>query len=244
LVTLDPVERPDFVPAPIDVAAAVRRGLENRTDLQQARKNLQVNDVTLKYLKNQVLPQADVVARYGLIGQGGTQFSNCTGTGITRSCSTTIPGGYGDALSSLFNANYPTWNVSLNVSYPLGTSAQEANVARAHIQQNQVEAQLKQIELQIATDVTNAATNVQSNVERVQAAQVAREFAQRTLEAEQSKFEVGMQTNYFVVQAQRDLATAQNNELQAILAYRRSLVELERLQQTSLTTSNITILGR
>ena len=30
-----------------------------------------------------------------------------------------------------------------------------------------------------------------------------------------------MSTNYFVVQAQRDLATAQNNELQAILAYRR-----------------------
>ena len=53
-----------------------------------------------------------------------------------------------------------------------------------------------------------------------------------------------MSTNYFVVQAQRDLATAQNNELQAILAYRKSLVELERLQQTSLTTSNITILGR
>jgi outer membrane protein TolC len=134
--------------------------------------------------------------------------------------------------------------VQLNVSYPLGTSAAEATVARARVQENQVQAQLKQIELQIATDVTNAATNVQNNVERVQAAQAAREFAQRTLEAEQSKFEVGMSTNYFVVQAQRDLATAQNNELQAVLAYRKSLVELERLQQTSLTTSNITILGR
>jgi outer membrane protein TolC len=243
-VALDPVDRPDFVPTAVDVAAAVRRGLENRTDLQQAKMNLQVNEVTLKYLTNQTLPQADVVARYGLIGQGGTQFTNCTGSGIARSCSSTLPGGYADALSSLFNRNFPTWNVALNVTYPLGTSAQEANVARARIQENQVEAQLKQIELQIATDVTNAATNVQSNVERVQAAQVAREFAQRTLEAEQSKFEVGMQTNYFVVQAQRDLATAQNNELQAILAYRRSLVELERLQQTSLTTSNITILGR
>ena len=96
-----------------------------------------------------------------------------------------------------------------------------------------MEAQLRQIELQIATDVTNAATQVQNNVERVQAAQAAREFAQRQLEAEQSKFEVGMSTNYFVVQSQRDLATAQNNELSAILAYRRSVVELERLQQTS-----------
>src|SRR4029453_10573696 len=121
---------------------------------------------------------------------------------------------------------------------------QEANMSRARLQQTQVEAQLKQIELQIATDVTNAAVSVQNNAERVQASQVAREFAQRQLEAAQSKFEVGMQTNYFVGQAQRDLATAQNNELSAVLAYRRSLVELERLQQTSLSTSNITILGR
>ena len=36
-------------------------------------------------------------------------------------------------------------------------------------------------------------------------------------------------TQRYVIQTQRDLATAQNNELQAILSYRRSLVELERL---------------
>ena len=140
--------------------------------------------------------------------------------------------------------DYPTWVFGINVSYPIGTSAQEASYARAQLQSNQVEAQLRQIELQIATDVTNAATQVQNNIERVQAAQAAREFADRQREAEQSKFEVGMSTNYFVVQSQRDLATAQNNELQAILAYRRSVVELERLQQTSTSTANITILGR
>ena len=155
-----------------------------------------------------------------------------------------IPGGYADAVSTLFDGNYPTWNFGINISYPLGTSAQDASLARARLQSTQVEAQLRQIELQIATDVTNAATQVQNNIERVQAAQAAREFAQRQLEAEQSKFEVGMSTNYFVVQSQRDLATAQNNELSAILAYRRSVVELERLQQTSTSSANITILGR
>jgi outer membrane protein TolC len=241
--TVNPVDRPDFVQTAIDVPAAVKRALENRTDLQQARKNLQVNEVTLKYLKDQTLPQADFVARYGLIGQGGTQFLS-SGTGINRVVTGVVPGGFGDALSTLLRQNYPTWNLAVNISYPLGTSAADANIARAHVQENQVAAQLKQIELQIATDVTNAATQVQSNAERVQAAQVAQQFAQRTLEAEQSKFEVGMQTNYFVVQAQRDLATAENNELSAVLAYRRSLVELERLQQTSLSTANITILGR
>jgi outer membrane protein len=241
--TLEPVDRPDFVPAPIDVAAAVGRAIENRTDLAQVRKNLQVNDVTLDYLRNQTLPQVDFSARYGLIGQGGTRFVR-SGTGISGQITDTIPGGYGDALRSLFDRNYPAWNFGVTVTYPIGISAQEATVARARVQQNQVEAQIRQIELEVASDVTNAATNVQNNVDRVEAAQAAREFSQRQLEAEQSKFEVGMSTNYFVVQAQRDLLTAQNNELQAILAYRRSLVELERLQQTSVQTSNITILGR
>ncbi len=241
--TLNPVDRPDFTPASVDIPAAVRRALENRTDLQQAKKALEVNDVTYRYLHNQTAPQADLVARYGLAGQGGTVIQY-EGTGITRTKVGEIPGGYGDALSTLFNNRYPTWNITLNVAVPIGTSAQDANIARARIQQNQVEAQIKQLELQIATDVTNAAVSVQSNAERVQASQAAREFAQRQLEAEQSKFEVGMSTNYFVVQAQRDLATAQNNELQAVLAYRRSQVELERLQQTSLSSANITILGR
>ena len=239
---IDPVDRPDFRPEPVDIEGAIRRALGARTDLLQAQKNLQVNDVTLKYLRNQTLPQVDVTARYGLIGQGGTQYLS-SGSGINRVVTGVVPGGYGDALSTLFAQNFPTWNVALNVTYPIGTSAQDAAVARARVQTAQFEAQLRQIELQVATEVTNAATQVQNNVERVQAAQAAREFAQRQLEAEQSKFEVGMSTNYFVVQAQRDLATAENNELQAVLGYRKSLVELERLQQTTMQSSNITIIS-
>jgi outer membrane protein len=244
--SIDPLDQPAFEPVTVDVTAAVKRALDVRTDLAQVRKNLEVNSVTLKYLHNQTLPQADFTARYGYQGRGGTQI-NRAGSGIAGSQSnvlSTIPGGFADALNSMFNRDFPTWNVQVNVTYPIGTSAQEASYARAQLQSNQVEAQLKQIELQIATDVTNAATNVQNNIERVQAAQAAREFAQKQYEAEQSKFEVGMSTNYFVVQSQRDLATAQNNELSAILAYRRSVVELERLQQTSTSSANITILGR
>jgi outer membrane protein TolC len=238
--TLDPIDRPDFRPETIDIEAAVRRALSERTDLAIAHKNVDSNSVSLKYLKDQLLPQADLVALYGLTGLGGTQLIR-TGTGIGGQGATilnTIPGSYGDALSSL--TNNPRWSLTLNFSYPLGQSSQEAAVARARVQLNQVDAQIKQIELQVATDVTSAALNVQSNGERVQAAQAARQLAQQQLDAENSKFGVGMSTNYFVVQAQNQLATAQNNELQAILNYRKSLVELERVQQTTLQSANIT----
>jgi outer membrane protein TolC len=155
----------------------------------------------------------------------------------------TIPGGYGDALSTLFQSKLPTWVAQVNFSYPLGMSAARAAVARAKVQQNQIDAQLRQIDLAVASDVSNAAVGVQNANERVQAAQVARDLAQQQLDAENSKFAVGMSTNFLIVQAQRDLATAQNNALQAILAQRRALVEFERVQQTG-TAGNITIIGR
>jgi len=244
-VTLDPVDRPVFTPETVDVQAAVRRALSERTDLAIAKKNVEANDITVKYLHDQLLPQADLVANYGLIGVGGTQLIRA-GTGIGSADNPvigTVPGGYGDALSSLWRAGFPRWTVQLNVSYPLGNSSQEVNVARSKIQLNQANAQMRQVELQVATEVTNAATAVQSNIERVQAAQAARDLAQQQLEAERSKFQVGMSTNYLVIQAQRDLATAQNNELQAILNYRNSLVELDRLQQTTLQNLNVTLVG-
>ena len=128
----------------------------------------------------------------------------------------------------------------MNITYNLGTSAEDASIARARIQQNQIDVQLRQLDLQVTSDVSNAAIQVENTAERVQAAQAARELAQQQLDAENSKFGVGMSTNYAVVLAQRDLSTAQNNELQAVLAYRKAVVDYERVQQTG-NAGNITI---
>ncbi|MCU1386075.1 MAG: type secretion outer membrane protein TolC family [Acidobacteria bacterium] len=241
-VQIDPTDRPEFRADPIDVEAAVRRALSERTDVEIAKKNVEQNDVTLRFLGDQLKPQVDLQTSYGLQGLGGTQFVRSSGV-LGAPPSQTIVGGLGDTFNSLFTNAFPTWTAQLVVSYPLGLSTQKANVSRARVQINQVQAQLKQVELQVATDVTNAVINAQTGVERVQAAQAAREFAQKTLEAEQSKFEVGMSTNYNVILAQRDLATAQSNELQSVLNYRKSLVELERVQQTTLSSLNITLLN-
>jgi outer membrane protein len=239
---IDPIDRPDMVPTPIDLNAAILRARASRTDVLQAKKTLEANAVTINLLDNQVMPQADIVARYQTAGVGGTQFIT-TGNGVNREVTGTIPGGYLDALSTLFQQRLPTWSVALNFSYPLGMSATRASVARAKVQQNQIDIQMRQIDLAVASDVSNAAVNVQNGVERVQAAQSARDLAQQQLDAENSKFAVGMSTNFQIVQIQRDLATARNNELSAILAYRRALVEFERVQQTG-NGGSVTIIGR
>jgi outer membrane protein TolC len=176
------------------------------------------------------LPAADLVANWGAAGLGGTAFIRGQGN-LGGPVLGTIPGGYSNAWNTLTGRDFPNWNVQLNLSYPIGGSAADASYARARIQRNQSTAQLRALELQVATEVTNSALQVESSLKRYEAAVVARELAQTRLSAEQSRFEVGLSTNFFVVQAQRDLATAQNVELRALLDYRRALVDYARVQE-------------
>ena len=226
--SISPVDRPEFRPQPLDVEAAVTRALNGRTDLDQARKTLTSNDITIKFLKNQTMPGIDLVSNYLAQGLGGTQYLR---PNLGAPATGTIPGGLSDAFRTMFARDYPTWSFQVNFSYPLGSSPAEASYARARIQRNQTAAQIRALELSVATDVTNSAVQVESSLKSYEAASVARELAQTRLQAEQSRFEVGLSTNFFVVQAQRDLATAQNVELRALLDYRQALVEYERSQE-------------
>ena len=65
----------------------------------------------------------------------------------------------------------------------------------------------------------------------MEATRAARQLAERRLLAEQRRFDVGLSTSFFVFQAQRDLASARNNEQSAILDYTRSLVDFDAVQE-------------
>ena len=98
--TINPIDRPTVESAPIDVEAAIRLGLENRTDVLQAKRTLESNDVTLRYLRDQTLPALNLTASYGAQGVGGTQFLR-SGSGPSAIVVGTVPGGYTDALRTM-----------------------------------------------------------------------------------------------------------------------------------------------
>jgi outer membrane protein len=225
--TIEPTDRPATTPEPIDLEGAVRSALANRADLEIAKRSLEQNEIAMRNLRNQTLPDLNLIANYNLQGRGGPQYIR---QGIGGAISETIPGGYLDALRTLGDFTAPTWSFRLNFELPIGRSAAEASYARARVQVSQTQAQVKQAELIIATEVTNAALNVRNALEAVQASAVARELSEQRLQAAQSKFEVGMATNFEVVQAQRDLADARTTELRNVLEYRKAIVDFQRSQ--------------
>jgi outer membrane protein TolC len=222
-------DQPTFQAQAIDLQAAVANALANRTDLLQAKKNIEASDINIRYFRNQILPDVNVQAGYGVTGQGGTQYR--FGDGFPPAIEGRLDEGYGKVLSRMFGRDFPNWSVALQVGYPLGRSNAEAGLARARIQYQQSQIQLRSLELQVATQVREIARQVNTNRKRVDSTRAARQLAERRLEAEQKKFAAGMSSSFFVIQAQRDLAQARNAELQAVLDYNRSLVDFETVQQ-------------
>ena len=210
----------------------MRRALAERTDIINARKGLDTNDINIRYFKDQSMPALDLTASYGAQGLGGPELVR-SGSGLD--CAGRlgiIPGNYSDALSLLTQSRLPELELrgDAELSVVRQPGRRRSTRARACSATRSM-TRIRALEVQIAAEVANAALTVQSNLKRVEAATAARELAQKRLEAEQSKFEVGMTTNFFVVQAQRDLRDAANTELRALADYRKSLVNFERAQQ-------------
>src|SRR6185369_17794060 len=139
--------------------------------------------------------------------------------------------GFGTVLGDIFQNAYPNWTVGVSINYPVGSNVAQANLARVRLQFEQAQAQLKNLEMQVATQVRGAARNVRTNQQRVQSARASRELQEKKLEAEEKKLAAGMSSPFFVVQAQRDLSLARTVEIRAISDYNKSLVDFEAVQQ-------------
>ena len=236
-IALEPTDTVAFQAQEVDVDEAIRTAIANRTDLLQAKNGLSQTDISIRYLKNQLLPDLNAQVSYQAIGIGGSRLAPIDpfslGGGLpTRTVQSQV--GFGTVLGDVFGNAYPTWTFGVTVGYPIGTSSAEANLARARLEQQQAEGNLRNLELQVATQVRAAARQVRTNQQRVQAARASRSLQEQKLDAEEKKFAAGLSTNFQVIQAQRDLAVARTSEVSAIADYNKSLVDLEAVQEVPL----------
>ncbi len=236
-ISFEPSDAASFAERGIDIDAAVRNALDKRSDLHTAKNSLEQSDINMQFFNNQIKPDVNAQVSYLTTAVGGVPQAAQT-TLVDRS--------YGTVLGDVFKSSFPSWTVGLQIGYPLGLNTAHANLARAKLQYEQSQAQLKNLQMQVATQVRTAARNVQTNQKRVGSARASRELQERKLEAEEKKLAAGMSQSFFVFQAQRDLALARTAEIQAIADYNKSLVDFEAVQEVPLNGfgGGITIAGR
>ncbi|MGE0866573.1 MAG: TolC family protein [Vicinamibacterales bacterium] len=234
---IEPTETVTFQPTAVDVEDAVKNALSQRTDIVNARKNLEINDVNIRYFRNQSLPDVTASVNYNARATGGLQVTRARDpiTGLpTGDIISSVEQSYFNTLGNTFAGDYPGWSVQVDLAYPIGKSPQEAQLARARLQNTQAERQIQSLELQVASQVREYARQVQTNAKRVDATRSSRVLAERRLEAEEKKYQAGMTSSFFVLTAQRDLNIARNAELLALIEYAKSVVNYSAVQQSPL----------
>jgi outer membrane protein len=229
-VHIDPADSPPLGVTSPDLEAAVTSALRDRADLARIRKEIDSAQVTVKFAGNQRLPDVRVNASYLANGLGGTEVLRAggfPGTILGQGATTD----FGSVLNQLFTNKYPTWTVGVSVNYPIGRATEDANYARAKLEQRQTEERLKSEEAHAVQQIRDAWWKIEMNARRIETTRAARELAEERLDAERKRFAVGISTSFLVIQAQRDLAQARTNELAAALAYDLALVDFDALQR-------------
>jgi outer membrane protein TolC len=239
VVPLDTITIParDELPPVNDLVADA---LKNRLEIETARINLDSNKLNLVGIRNSLKPTLQVFAE--LTNNGLTGSPNIYGLapGIPPP-SPVFTGGYDNMLGQIFRRDYPNYSAGLSLNIPLRNRAAQADYATSVIELRQNElAYQKQIN-QVRVDVQNAVIGLQQARARYDASVQARNLSQQTFDADKKKYELGAGTPYQVVQDQRDLASAQSSEAQAMANYSHARIALDQALGRTLDVNHISM---
>ena len=216
-------------PKVVNVAyeAALKDALERRPDLKILRTTLDTKDLAVTVARNQTLPSLDLNLSYWSPGISGDMLIYPDNDFFSQPIGK-IPGSASDSLRDAFKLLYSNWNVGLTLSVPVGSIVSKADLSYARADLTQSQLRLRSMEQQVALEVSDALRTVEMNAKRAEAYRVARELAEKSLDAETKKLAVGLSTNYFVFEFQEKLANARSAELRAKID---SILSSERLEK-------------
>ncbi len=236
-----PSDIPDSEEKEISVEQALLSALNNRPELQSLKREIATRELNLSYARNQVWPELTLRASYWSPGISGDRILYLNDNPLSGIIVGTLAGGISESLKDALNFKYKNWSLGLTLNIPLSSLTSRAQLAQAKVNLEQTLLRLKNQEQQIFLEIKTAVRDVQTNYKRVQAYRVARELAEKKLEAEEEKLKIGLSTNFFVLQYQTDLANAQSQELKAIIDYNLSLARLKKAMGVSLEERKIKV---
>lgn len=207
----------------MDRESIVSKAVRMRPDLRANLERISQDDLILKQSSNALRPDLGLRGAYTSTGRGG-DFFNRTGNNVT-----VIRGGFTDALDQVFGFSFPIYQFGLTLRLPIRDRAAAANYADAVLAKRQDTLSRRSLEQTIRQQVLNAVSQVESSKASVKLAAVARDLAQKQLDAEQKKYDLGTSVIFFVLDAQTRLVNAEAQLVNTTIQYRRNLINLLRV---------------
>jgi len=215
---LTPMDKPLQSLEAITLEEAIDMALQKRPEILQASQNVDTSDLNVQFAKNQMLPNLSFQGTTGLAGLGRDGA---------------------DMVNKNLSGDYYNYGAGLVLSFPLGNRAAVSQYNKRQLEGMNAKATLQSIRQQVIVNVREGVRRVQTDFKRIETTRSARIMADKQLQAEVQRLNVGLSTTRFVLDFQRDLATAQGNELRAIVDYNKALSNLARVKATTLDKYSI-----
>jgi outer membrane protein TolC len=220
-VRIQPTEKLEVIPRDFDLVASWKRGLSQRPDFLQAKTGLERQGIVLKYLRNQIYPELDLVGSYAQAGSATN---------------------YSGVLAGIQAGTSPSWGIGMQLTLPLAGNHTARETYRANKSQlAQLTLQLKQLEQNIMVEIGVSVEQARTRFGQVDATRQSRLFAEMALDAAQKQLDNGRTTSFVVVQLQRDLTAARLAELTAVAQYNQALANLALNEGTTLERDNLAL---
>lgn len=244
-----PTDRLSILETPeekMSVDDLVKEADANRPEIQQQILSLKTQELTLKALKNNLLPVLDLYGFYGAAAVGGQPGPNCVFLNaqfVSEPCTpqNTPTIDYSHAFQNLFNNSGPDKGVGVNLTIPIRNRLAQSEQVRSVIEYRQAQMRLAQLYVQIRMQVINGQFALTNDRAQVQSAMAAQEYNRQSLDAEQKKYHLGASTTQNVLQQQRNLSVAENNLISAQAKYATDRAALEQILADTLDRYGISI---
>jgi outer membrane protein len=238
IVPLDPIQVPkaDEVRPLGDLIA---EALANRIEIEQGKVNIDSQKIAVRGSQNGLLPslQAFVeLTNNGLSGPVNSTYNSCCGSPDPY-----FIGGTGTALGQIFRRNFPNYSAGFTLNIPFRNRQAQADYATDQLQLRQAELRLQRAANQVTVDVKTATIGVQQARARYETAVDTRKLAEQSLKDEENRFQHGVSSVTLVIQAQRDLATDQDAEVQAMANYTHARIAFDLAMGRTLDVNHISM---
>jgi len=214
----------------------VSEALQNRLEIDRAKVDLDSRKIMIKGDRNGLLPAL----------QAFTEFTNHGLGGDINPYNPAIPnpyflGGNSTAISQLFRRNFPDYSAGFSLNIPFRNRAQQADYVTDQLQLRQAELQMQRAINQVRVDVKTAVIGLEQARSRYEAAGDTRKLAEQTLDAEQKRFQAGVGSVALVMQAQKDLAVAEDAEVQSMANYTHAKIFFDQAMGRTLDVNHISV---
>jgi len=201
----------------IDAGTALKEALGKRPEVQSAQLALEKDDTNVRLAHNHLLPDLQVSAFYQGSGVAGNTFA-----GIS-----TTPGGIGASLNQLFTFGFPGYGGTLTLNLPIRNRAAQADLGTALVARHSDLYSMQQVREQITLDVNNAVHQLEEAKLTLEAGKTSLDLAEKTLAADQRKYQLGDETVFFLLDAQTRVAGAKQSLLGAQIDYRNAVAYVD-----------------